>query len=116
MIEAYRTRWHSLLHCKSAKLDSLRQIKINYLQKKAVTCITCMMFFLLLASCGNNEQQVKKENIVEDDSLQTVKSIVSEDSVVVFRNNANNWIGESIQAKGLNWNRFHLAEFWSDDS
>jgi len=75
-----------------------------------------MILFLISTSCSNNEQDVKKENTVVDDSLQTVKSIVSEDSVMVFRNDASNWIGESIQKTGLDWNRFHLTEFWSDDS
>jgi hypothetical protein len=87
-----------------------RLIRISFI------CITSMMFFLFSTSCGSNEQDVKKENTVVDDSLQAVKSIVSEDSVMVFRNDASNWIGESIQKTGLDWNRFHLTEFWSDDS
>jgi hypothetical protein len=75
-----------------------------------------MVLVLFFMSCGNNEQQAKKENTVEDDSLQTVKSIVSEDSVIIFRNKANTWIGESIKKPEVDWNRFHLTEFWSDDS
>ena len=102
MIPTPGTQWHHLL-----------RRKCGFFQYNV---ITSMMLFLISISCSNNEQQAKKENTVEDDSLQTVKSIVSEDSVMVFRNNASNWIGESIQKTGLDWNRFHLTEFWSDDS
>src|SRR6476620_3726703 len=84
----------------------------HLLRRIPFVCITSMMVFLISISCSNNEQQAKKENTVEDDSLQTIKSIVSEDSVMVFRNNASNWIGESIKKTGLDWNRFHLTEFW----
>jgi len=75
-----------------------------------------MLFLFSITACSNSEQQAKKENTVEDDSLQTVKSIISEDSVMIFNNKVENWIGESIQQNKINWNRFHLEEFWSDDS
>src|SRR5689334_16452678 len=88
----------------------------HLLRRIPFVCIISMMLSLISTSCSNNEQQAKKENTIEDDSVQTVKSIVSEDSVMVFRNNASNWIGESIQKTGLDWSRFHLTEFWSDDS
>src|SRR5947209_18878945 len=101
MIQAPVTQWHCLFR--------FRWI--------SVIRIICMMLFLFsIAACRNNEQEAKKENTVEDDSLQSVKSIVSEDSIMVFRNKADNWISESIQKTGLNWNRFHLTEFWSEDS
>ncbi|HEY6977382.1 MAG TPA: hypothetical protein VH396_13890 [Chitinophagaceae bacterium] len=100
MIPAAEIQWHSLFRIR----------RISFILTAS------MILFLISTSCSNNEQQAKKENTIEDDSLQTVKSIVSEDSVMVFRNDAGNWIGESIQKTGLDWNRFHLTEFWSDDS
>jgi len=75
-----------------------------------------MMLFIFSIACSNNEQKAKKENTIEDDSLQSVKSIVSEDSIMVFRNNANSWIGKSIHETDVTWNRFHLQEFWAEDS
>ena len=77
---------------------------------------TCLMIFVfLIKSCSGNEKKQPKENMVVDDSLQTAKSIASEDSMMIFNNNAD-WLSESIKKNNIDWNRFHLEEFWSDDS
>ena len=77
---------------------------------------TCLMIFVfLITSCSGNEKKQPKENMVVDDSLQTAKSIASEDSMMIFNNNAD-WLSESIKKNNIDWNRFHLEEFWSDDS
>jgi hypothetical protein len=35
--------------------------------------------------------------------------------MMIFNNNAD-WLSESIKKNNIDWNRFHLEEFWSDDS
>jgi hypothetical protein len=121
MIPAPGTQSHLLLRHTLVLGNVWQQVRVNLEVSKYTRLfiwIICGIFFSFLASCGNNEQQSKKEkeNAVEKDSLQTVNNIVSEDSAIVFRNNGDNWIGESIQKTGLNWNKFHLEEFWSEDS
>jgi hypothetical protein len=119
MIPTPETQWHLLLRRTLVLRNILQHVRSGLqilFSARFFILIIYVVFSSAFTSCGSNEQQAKKENTVEDDSLQTVKSIVSEDSVIVFRNNANNWIGESIQKTGLDWNRFHLTEFWSDDS
>jgi len=77
----------------------------------------CIMLFVFsIVSCSNDKKDQQKENTVVDDSVQTVKSISSEDSVMIFNNKADNWIGASMQKGNIDWNHFHLEEFWSDDS
>jgi hypothetical protein len=61
----------------------------HLLRRISFISITWMMLFIFSIACSNNEQKAKKENTIEDDSLQSVKSIVSEDSIMVFRNNAD---------------------------
>jgi hypothetical protein len=80
------------------------------------TGIGVIIFALSIASCSGNEKEEQKENTVSDDSVQTIKSIASEDSMMIFNNSAENWISKSIQKNNLDWNRFSLDEFWSDDS
>jgi len=75
-----------------------------------------VVFSFSTASCSNNNEEQQKEKGVENDSLQTVKNIASEDSMVVFNSNVDNWISGSIKKTSLDWNRFHLEEFWSEDS
>jgi hypothetical protein len=119
MIPAPVTQWHPRLRRTLVRKDVWQQARINlriFRYARIFLRLISVVLFLFLASCGNNEQQSKKENTVKDDSLQTVNSIVSEDSVAVFRNNAGTWISESIQKNSLDWNRFHLEEFWSEDS
>jgi hypothetical protein len=79
-----------------------------------LTILVTLLFFFL--GCTNNEQQAKKEIAVEDDSLQGERSIVSEDSVMIFNNQTKNWIGQSIKKNTTDLAKFHLEEFWSDDS
>jgi len=77
---------------------------------------TCLMIFIfLITSCSGNEKKEPKENTVVDDSVQTARSIASEDSMMIFNNNTG-WISESIKKNNIDWRRFHLEEFWSDDS
>jgi hypothetical protein len=77
------------------------------------------LFFIcvmIISSCSGNEKGQPQEITVADDSVQTVKSIASEDSTMIFNNKADNWISSSIKSESVDWNRFHLEEFWSDDS
>jgi hypothetical protein len=74
-----------------------------------------LVLFLLTSCKGNDKEAKEEENTVTDDSLQVIKSIVSEDSVMVF-NDTDNWMRQSIQKNNVDWNRFHLEEFWTDDS
>ena len=76
-----------------------------------VTAVVCT-----IASCSGNNKEEQKENIVVDDSTQTAVSIASEDSMMIFNNKAEGWISASIKRPGIDWNHFHLEEFWSDDS
>lgn len=78
-----------------------------------VCLISCLSF---LFACNSNNEEQAQEKKQEDDSTQTVQSIVSEDSAMIFNNAASGWINRSMQKNSLNWNRFHLEEFWSDDS
>jgi len=80
------------------------------------TGIGVIIFVLSVASCSGNEKEQQKENTVSDDSVQTLQSIASEDSMMIFNNRAENWISRSIQKNNIDWNRFNLDEFWSDDS
>lgn len=109
MIPAPVTQWHRPLRLPAALL---RQAGRN-----PFICSTCMMLFVLffLASCKGNSKEASKKNIPADDSLQTVSSIASEDSIMIF-SNAENWINKSIQKNSIDWNKFHLTAFWSDDS
>ena len=68
---------------------------------------------LVNASCSNTGQQ-KEENEVAD-SLETVRSIASGDSALIYKSSTNNWIASSVQSN-IDWSRFHLEDFWSDDS
>jgi len=81
-----------------------------------ITGIGVIIFAFSIASCSGNEKEQQKENTVADDSVQTVRSITMEDSMMIFDNKAANWISETIQKNSIDWNRFHLEEFWSDDS
>src|ERR1043166_5731251 len=76
--------------------------------------IFCICIIVLI-SCNNSEQKAKEEETITDDSLQAVQSIRSEDSLMIF-NNGTSWINRSVQQANIDWNRFHLTEFWNDDS
>jgi hypothetical protein len=45
-----------------------------------------------------------------------MKSIAAEDSVLIYKSRTDNWIGSLMKNDHVDWSRFHLAEFWSDDS
>lgn len=72
---------------------------------------------LFFSSCNssNTEEQAQPEQEVSD-SVQTSNSIASEDSIYIFENNLNPWIAGTLKKNYLNWGRFHLLEFWSEDS
>lgn len=74
------------------------------------------IFVCAVSSCSGSEKEQQKENTVADDSTQTIKSIASEDSMMIFNNKAAGWVSESMKKENIEWNRFHLEEFWSDDS
>lgn len=72
--------------------------------------------FMMLLSC-NNEADTKAENNIQvEDSAQAANSIAAEDSITVFQNKADDWITQSLKTNTSNWSRFHLTEFWYDDS
>jgi hypothetical protein len=100
MIPAPVTQWHRLLR------------RITFIVSACM--MLCNVFFI--TSCINSQHEEQKENTVADDSLQTVNSITSEDSLMIFNNSAQNWISNSIKKTNIDWNRFHLEEFWNDDS
>jgi uncharacterized protein YcfL len=82
---------------------------------RKVLSLACIIFCIVFFACNNNEQQ-KEANAVKDDSLQTVKSITSEDSEIIYKSRTDNWLSSSVKKDNVDWSHFHLEEFWSDDS
>ena len=70
----------------------------------------CMIF-----SCNNGDKTAEEKTIVSD-SVQTINSIAAEDSTMIFENNIDNWLTESLHNPTLNWQKFQLQEFWYEDS
>lgn len=102
---AILTQWHRLL----------RRTLLLYNLKQLWAAVPAVCFFFL-SSCGN-EQEIKDgaDGIVLD-SLQAAASITSEDSAMIVNNGADSWITQSLHSNTVNWNRFHLAAFWYEDS
>jgi hypothetical protein len=78
---------------------------------------------LLLAFIGTsisyscNNENVKEENKEPlSDSLQAAISIAAEDSALMFDNKTSEWITKSLKKVDWNWKRFHLIEFWFEDT
>ena len=79
--------------------------------------IICFGSFIT-ASCNNDQDARKETGKPETDTatMQPAESIALEDSAIVFTNNADNWISQSLHKSTWNWSRFQLAEFWYLDS
>ena len=79
----------------------------------------CFLATILQTACKNNESNGSKnqeeEEIVQD-SLQTAKGIISEDSAMIFKNEGPLWLGNSLKEERLDWKKFQLTEFWTIDS
>lgn len=97
-------------NCRDIFLPFQRRL-LRYVSLFVVVTVTAVM-----ASCNNEDEKEKKEVTVTEDSLQTVASIASEDSEIIFSNQASGWIGGAMRKNVSDWSRFHLEEFWSDDS
>ncbi len=73
------------------------------------------LIFCIICSCANKDTQEEK-NSLESDSLETVNSISTEDSAILYKNEADIWMRQALQKTNMNWHRFHLEEFWYEDS
>jgi hypothetical protein len=89
---------------------AITRLRYTSLMQFVIIVLLCCLF----ACKGNDTKEDENENPPVLDSAQTARSIAADDSTILFDNNAR--IASTVKRTNVNWQQFHLDEFWFEDS
>ncbi len=75
--------------------------------------LAIVLIAALLQSCKNGND---KQAVQINDSLAAVERIVSNDSLMIINDSADNWLANELSQNQISWNQFQLKEYYKNDS